>query len=154
MPSFGSLSEPGAVDALTTRLNAITEESPRKWGRMTANQMFCHISDAFLVVRGDRPLGKRVDNALTRTIVKYVALKTSFPWPKGAPTMPECDAEKAGTPPALFAQDRAQAAKLLREFAVPASRTMVHPLFGPMTHEEWMIWAYRHTDHHLRQFGG
>ena len=152
MPSFRSLSEPGAVEALTARLNAITEQSPRKWGRMTANQMFCHLSDAFLVVRGDRPTAKRVDNVLTRTIVKYVALKTKFPWPKGAPTMEECDAEKKGTPPAVFAQDRAKAVEVLRQFAVPSPAPLSHPLFGPMTHEEWMIWAYRHTDHHLRQF--
>ncbi len=154
MPSFSSLSEPGAVEALTARLNAITEQSPRKWGRMTANQMFCHLSDAFLAVRGDRPVAKNVDNVLTRTIVKYVALKTRMPWPKGAPTMPECDAEKKGTPPAVFAHDRARAVEVLRQFAAPASTTMRHPLFGPMTHDEWMIWAYRHTDHHLRQFGG
>ena len=23
---------------------------------------------------------------------------------------------------------------------------------GPLTREEWLIWGYRHTDHHLRQF--
>jgi hypothetical protein len=154
MSSFRSLSEPGAVDAVTARLDALTEQSPRKWGRMSAHQMLCHVSDAFLVVRGDRPVAKRVDNPFTRTVVKFIALKTPLPWPKGAPTMEECDAEKKGTPPAVFAQDRAKTVEVLRQFAVPPARPMSHPLFGPMTHEEWMIWAYRHADHHLRQFGG
>lgn len=27
-----------------------------------------------------------------------------------------------------------------------------HPVFGPLTRDEWMIRAYRHVDHHLRQF--
>jgi len=27
-----------------------------------------------------------------------------------------------------------------------------HPFFGALTPDEWMIWGYRHTDHHLRQF--
>jgi hypothetical protein len=28
-----------------------------------------------------------------------------------------------------------------------------HAIFGPLSEQEWMIWAYRHSDHHLRQFG-
>ena len=153
MPSFRSLGEPGALDALVARLNTITPESPRQWGRMTVDQMLCHLSDALLVVRGDRPVGKRADNLLNRTLVKFIALKTPLPWPKGVPTMEECDAEKKGTPPAVFAHDRSRAVDLLRQFASPSASPMSHPLFGPMTHDDWMIWAYRHTDHHLRQFG-
>jgi len=149
----GTLSAPGAVDAFVARLSAITEHSPRQWGRMTAHQMFCHLADAFLVVRGDRPVAKRADNWFSRTVVKFIALNTPMPWPKGVPTMEECDSEKKGTPPEVFAQDRAKAIELLREFAVPSARPMSHPLFGPMTHDEWMVWAYRHTDHHARQFG-
>ena len=33
-----------------------------------------------------------------------------------------------------------------------ASYRLTHPFFGALTREEWMIWGYRHTDHHLRQF--
>jgi hypothetical protein len=29
----------------------------------------------------------------------------------------------------------------------------LHGLFGVMTLRGWQRWAYRHTDHHLRQFG-
>jgi hypothetical protein len=28
-----------------------------------------------------------------------------------------------------------------------------HGRFGTMTTRDWHRWAYRHTDHHLRQFG-
>ncbi len=31
--------------------------------------------------------------------------------------------------------------------------TMRHPVFGLMTRAQWGRWAYRHMDHHLRQFG-
>jgi hypothetical protein len=41
---------------------------------------------------------------------------------------------------------------LLRRFAAPEVRYATHPFFGPLTREEWMIWGYRHIDHHLRQF--
>ena len=29
----------------------------------------------------------------------------------------------------------------------------VHPAFGDITTQAWGVLAYRHTDHHLRQFG-
>lgn len=29
----------------------------------------------------------------------------------------------------------------------------VHPAFGRMRRADWGIWAWRHLDHHLRQFG-
>jgi hypothetical protein len=34
-----------------------------------------------------------------------------------------------------------------------ADATSSHGAFGPMTPADWHRWAYRHTDHHLRQFG-
>ncbi|MDQ6610442.1 MAG: DUF1569 domain-containing protein, partial [Bacteroidota bacterium] len=29
----------------------------------------------------------------------------------------------------------------------------VHPFFGKMSSQEWALLAYRHMDHHLKQFG-
>jgi len=29
----------------------------------------------------------------------------------------------------------------------------VHPLFGRLSFREWGVATYKHTDHHLRQFG-
>ena len=31
--------------------------------------------------------------------------------------------------------------------------TFVHPFFGKMTKEQIGVYVYKHTDHHLRQFG-
>lgn len=154
MTHFTKLSDPGAVESLTSRLNALSPSARRQWGRMTINQMFCHLSDAVLVVSGQRPVATRADHWFNRTVVKWVALHTPMPWPKGVKTMPEVDAEKGGTAPGEFERDRARAIELLQAFAAPASAPTTHPLFGAMSRDEWMIWAYRHTDHHLRQFGG
>ena len=35
------------------------------------------------------------------------------------------------------------------DYALEAS----HPVFGPLTHQQWGIFVWRHVDHHLRQFG-
>ena len=40
-----------------------------------------------------------------------------------------------------------------RRWRAGRSYAPAHPMFGPMTPEDWMRWGYLHADHHLRQFG-
>ena len=148
---MNSLSDPGAVEALVARLGKLHDKRPRAWGKMTAHEMLCHLNDSLAGVLGDRPISP-ADTWLRRTIIKYVALHTNLAWPKGSPTRPEVDSTIGGTRPSDFERDRAQTITLLRRFAAADARHAQHPTFGPLTREEWMIWGYRHTDHHLRQY--
>jgi hypothetical protein len=145
------LTEPGAVDALVGRLGKLHDKRPRAWGRMTAHEMVCHLGDSFAGVLGERPIAP-ADTWLNRTVIKYVALHTSLTWPKGTPTRPEVDQTIGGTKPTDFDRDRERVVTLMRRFADPSARYAPHPIFGPLTRDEWMIWGWRHTDHHLRQF--
>jgi hypothetical protein len=88
--------------------------------------------------------------------VKWVALETSVPWPRGLQTRPEVDAEQSGTPPAQFDQDKAELFALLEHFTRQPRdfNWQPHPMFGAMSDADWMRWGYLHMDHHLRQFGG
>jgi hypothetical protein len=148
---MNSLSDPGAVEALVARLGKLHDKRPRAWGKMTAHEMLCHLNDSFAGVLGERPISP-ADSWLQRTVIKYIALHTNVAWPKGSPTRPEVDQTIGGTKPSDFERDRAQTIVLLRRFAAPDARHSRHPIFGPLTRDEWMIWGYRHTDHHLRQF--
>jgi uncharacterized protein DUF1569 len=148
---MNSLNDPGAVESLVARLGKLHDKRPRAWGKMTAHEMLCHLSDSFAGVLGDRPISP-ADTWWQRTIIKYFALHTNVTWPKGSPTRPEVDQTIGGTKPSTFDADRERTIALLRRFAAPDAPHDRHPIFGPMTRDEWMIWGYRHTDHHLRQF--
>jgi hypothetical protein len=148
---MNSLEDAGAVEALVTRLGKLHDKRPRAWGRMTPHEMICHLGDSFAGVLGDRPIAP-ADTFMARTVVKYIALHTNMAWPKGSPTRPEVDQTKGGTKPTDFDRDRERLVGLMRRFVTPDATLDRHPFFGPLTHEEWMIWGYRHTDHHLRQF--
>jgi hypothetical protein len=148
---MNSLSDPGAVDTLIERLGKLHEKRPRAWGKMTAHEMLCHQNDSFEGVLGNRPVAS-VETFLGRTLIKYIALHTSLAWPKGTKTTPEVDQAVGGTKPSDFARDRAKTIALIHRFARPDARYLDHPLMGSLTRDEWMIWAWRHTDHHLRQF--
>jgi hypothetical protein len=148
---MNSLADPGAIASLVARLNKLHPERPRAWGRMTPNEMLCHLADSFDVTLGTRPCTP-VDTWLGRTVIKYVALHTSMAWPQGTKTTREVQQGLGGTPPIDFERDRARAIGLLERFAAADATYVKHPFFGPLTKDEWMVWGYRHTDHHLRQF--
>jgi Protein of unknown function (DUF1569) len=140
---------------LLARLGTVREDSARRWGRMAAHQMICHLADAFRMALGEKAASP-ASGLLQRTIVKAIALYAPLPWPAGRiPTRPELDQEAEGTRPGKFATDLAQVEVLVR--LVIASRSTLalrpHPTFGPLSEAAWLRWAYLHTDHHLRQFG-
>ena len=149
-----TLSDPSARLALLDRLGRLTPDSARLWGRMSPHQAVCHLSDSFKVVMGARP-AKAVDTFASRTLFRFIALHTSMPWPKGVPTGEAVDQERGGTKPVDFARDANELRSLIERFAAtPRDFTFKpHPFFGPLTEREWMHWAHRHSDHHLRQFG-
>jgi hypothetical protein len=149
---MNSLADPGTLESLLTRIGKLHTERPRAWGRMTPNEMLCHLADSFEIALGERPFAP-ADTWMQRTVFKYIALRTSYTWPKGLKTRPEVEQGLGGTRPADFEGDRARLIALMRRFAAADARySSSHPGFGPMTTEEWLIWGYRHTDHHLRQF--
>lgn len=146
---------PATRQALAVRLRRLTPGSRRRWGRMSAHDTVCHLCDAFRVALGEIATPD-ASTPVHRTVVRWVAFHTAFPWPKGAPTVAELDRSRGGgTPAAEFAADVRELESLMERFGAlgDAIAGMRHPLFGPMSRLEWSRWASRHTDHHLRQFG-
>jgi hypothetical protein len=139
---------------IARRIASIVPGSRRRWGTMTVGQMICHLSDAFRAALGDKP-AKPVKNRYTGWPMKGLALWLPLPWPHGVPTVPECDANIGGTPPAELERDKGELLALLDRFSTPPNglEQRTHPFFGPLTEKEWLRWGYLHCDHHLRQFG-
>jgi len=140
------------------RLRHLQPNTVARWGRMTAPQMVCHLTDALRNLLGERPVQSKVGapTLVGKTLVKWVALYTPLPWPRGMKTRPEADQLIGGTPPSSrFSDDVASLERAIQRFLVVVGegRLPAHYLFGSLTQMEWSRWAYRHMDHHLRQFG-
>jgi hypothetical protein len=137
------------------RLRTLRPDSVRRWGRMSAHQMICHLSDAFCMGTGEKPVS-HATGPLQRTIVKWIALYAPMSWPTGKLlTRPEIDQELLGTRPVDFAADVARVEALV-ELVTAQPRGFEwqsHPIFGSMSEAAWLRWGYLHMDHHLRQFG-
>ena len=149
-----TLAHPSDKDELLHRLSRLRPDSVRRWGRMSAHQMVCHLNDSLLVATGERAASHAI-SLPSRTIVKWIALYVPVRWPVGILTRPEIDQEAGGTRPGDFNADVAQQVALMEEVAAQPRRVRgsEHPIFGTMSERAWLRWAYLHTDHHLRQFG-
>jgi hypothetical protein len=148
-----TLSSASNLEEICRRLADVRPGDERRWGSMSAHQMLCHLSDAFAYPLGEFAVAPVARPAISRAVSKWLALKLPVKWPPGVRTPPEVDQRIGGTPPGDFEADRAVLLRRVREFAGGSGPYGAHPLFGPMTGEDWMRWGYLHSDHHLRQFG-
>jgi hypothetical protein len=138
---------------LISCLRTITPESSRKWGRMSAHQMICHLSDTLRITLGERSATPN-GNVLSHTLIKHISLSTPFPWPKGVESSPELDPEQGGTQATEFKADLEELIHLIGRCAGhETDQWSDHPFFGPMNRRDWGRFNYRHIRHHLQQFG-
>jgi hypothetical protein len=144
-----SLFEPATAQELVDRNNKILPSATPLWGKMNAPQMFAHCSVAF-----EGPLGKvpqpDQSNILFRTIVKWVALSLK-PFRKGLPTAKEFTI----TDRREFEKEKTRLISNIhyaQKFG-HSGNWQKHIVFGKLTPAEWGWLLYKHTDHHLQQFG-
>jgi Protein of unknown function (DUF1569) len=149
-----SLLNPGDKEEVLVRVHKTCPTSSRLWGKMSAHQMICHLSDGFRMYMGLKTVAP-VGFPYPSRIMKSVALWAPIPWPKGFKSVPELDQQKDGTPPEEFDRDVKELKNLVDRFMRQPRdyEWQPHPHFGQMSEKEWMRLAYLHMDHHLRQFG-
>lgn len=140
-------------EEILDRLNTLIETDHPIWGRMTVHQMLCHLADSYSLGLGERT-ALPATGFLQRTVVKWAALRSPFPWPHGVPTRPEMEQGVGGTCPVDFQSDHAKLTAIIRRFAESSDLSSIpHPFFAHMSNADWLRWGYLHADHHLRQFG-
>jgi hypothetical protein len=145
-----TLFDPETHREILDRLDRLTPETSRRWGTMAAGKMICHLADHLRTALGDLDAGSG-GGPMTWAPVKWFAIEV-MPWPHGLPTAPAM----LTTDPEDFARDVAELKRVIARFLErgPEGAFHPHPLFGPLTGAQWGRLAYRHLDHHLRQFGG
>ena len=149
-----TVGDPDVVRSLSTRLGRLRPDSPRRWGTLTPHEMLCHLGDAWAMVLRTRPRPTPLPER-SRPFVRVIGLWSPMRWPHGRPTNPMHDPRVDGTRPSEFATDLARAIAGIEDIAAAGEHGLepMHGLFGRMSLRDWQRWTYKHTDHHLRQFG-
>jgi hypothetical protein len=147
MPSLWNNEDHAAIVA---RINRLTPQHQRTWGKMATSQVLAHLADGLRMALGDiptKPLGGFLSTALGRYLVIH-----KLPWPKGKAQAPP---EAFTTSPCSWEEDRAALLQLVERFAAAQGKPLApHSAnFGVMKPHDWDVLMYRHLDHHLTQFG-
>lgn len=138
-------------EAIIERINQLTPQSNALWGKMNAAQMCKHCTLASNIAFGK---GDLKVNFLIKLLGKMLKKKVFYggDFGKNSPTAKEfiitdeLDLEKT----------KAEFKANFQLFALEgksAIKVFDHPFWGKMTYEDWDALMWKHTDHHLRQFG-
>jgi Protein of unknown function (DUF1569) len=146
----GSILNEADRTAICQRIGTVTSAAVPHWGRMDAKAMLNHLRLSALMALGELPVACKSKRAFQVFPIKHLILHV-VPFPKGAPTAPELLVPGAAPVDAI----RSELVSLVERIGAGPREGdgAVHPLFGRLSFREWGVATYKHTDHHLRQFG-
>ena len=146
-----SLASLEVLSEIRGRLRSVKVDDRARWGKMTAKKMMRHLICSYEVALGERRVAP-VEGPVP-VLMKFIALQSGLRWPKNIQTMPELKRAIAEHSEVEFTVLIRAAVESMEAVAKETHYAPSHPMFGPMTPEDWMRWGYLHADHHLRQFG-
>lgn len=146
-----SLFDSNTYQEITTRINKLSPETQRQWGKMDVAQMLAHCKEAFKVPLSDKLIPRAFVSYLFGWAIKPV-LYNDKPYKESLPTSPNFLIKEQRN----FEIEKQQLNQLIDKFhkgGLENVGNFPHPFFGTLTKEQWGKGMYKHLDHHLRQFG-
>ncbi len=139
-----------------TAIDSLGENAPAAWGKMNAWQMTEHVTSFFKVSSGQIHFNLAIPE---EHLPKYKAfLQSDIPFKENTKAPASVLGEE--TLP-VTSKSFAEAKEMLKKsvddffeyFRKKPSATTLHPAFGELNKEEWILLHYKHVAHHLKQFG-
>ena len=144
-----NLYDPSVKQEIIARINALTPQSTRQWGKMDVAQMLAHVQVPIGVALGDMTIKGNWMMKMFMPLFKKM-LFDERPWKLGLPT----DKSFVMTGQIKdFEKEKAQLLEKVNRFTEANVVCEKHPVFGRFTKEQWSKASWKHLDHHFRQFG-
>jgi Protein of unknown function (DUF1569) len=134
---------------IIARINKLTPQSQRQWGKMDAAQMLAHVQVPMGVALGTNTVK---GNWLMKLILPLFkkSLYDEKPWKQNIPT----DKTFVMTGQLKdFEKEKNSLLDMVNRFTDTNMHNEKHPVFGKLTKEQWSKATWKHLDHHLKQFG-
>ncbi len=137
-------------DKLIARIRLLNESSTAQWGKMNVYQMIKHCTLWEQMVLGNKTHKQVFIGRLFGKMALRSLLKDDNPLKRNSPTIPDLIiSETSGD----IADEKMRWIALLEKYEHFTNENFIHPFYGKMTQEQIGYVAYKHNDHHLRQFG-
>jgi Protein of unknown function (DUF1569) len=144
-----NLFEAAVKQDIINRINKLTPQTQRQWGRMEVAQMLSHLQVPMGVALGTNTVKGNFIMKLILPLFKKMLYDESD-WKQSLPTDKSfimTGQEKD------FDKEKAALLDKLSRFTETNIVSEKHPIFGKLTKEQWSKATWKHLDHHLRQFG-
>jgi hypothetical protein len=135
-------------DELIARINTLSENSTALWGKMNVYQMMKHCTLWEEWIASNKKHKQQFIGRLFGKMALKNVLKDEAPLRRNTPTLPEFRIKDNGD----VESEKKKWIALIEQNAHFSNPDFVHSFFGKMTKEQVGQMAYKHTDHHLRQF--
>ena len=136
-------------DELIARIKTLNENINAQWGKMNIYQMVKHCRLWEEMISGKIKCKRVFVGRLFGKMLLKNAIKDENPMPRNAPTSSELKVKESNGD---LGSEKTKWIAQIEENSFFSNPDFVHPFFGKMTKEEIGYHAYKHTDHHLRQF--
>lgn len=146
-----NLFDSNAAQSLILRIQRLTPDTPALWGEMNATEMLLHCNSCNRQILTEQRGSNKT--TLKQFLLRILALYIAPAFKKGLKSE-HLHITKGKIADAVFKTQKADFISLVRQFPLTETElTLTHPAFGNITTRQWGIAAYKHMDHHLRQFG-
>lgn len=139
------------VYGILNRLEKLSPDAERQWGKMNVAQMLAHCNIAVETATGDKKLKRIFAGYIIGSLIKNKVLDEK-PFKKNSPT----DKSYIFPDDLNFETEKTKLIQTIKKFhqgGPEKCTTNAHPFFGRYKPEQWAILQWKHLDHHLRQFG-
>jgi hypothetical protein len=143
-----NLFDPAVKQDIIARINKLTPQSQRQWGKMDVAQMLAHCQMPLGVAVGKHKLKGSFFIKLIGPLFKK-KLFNDQPFTHDLPT----DKSFKIIDVRDFEKEKQNLIQMINDFSEANMSDEPHPFFGKLTKEQWSKGTWKHLDHHLQQFG-
>lgn len=147
---MNSVFETKTREELIKRINSLSDTNKAQWGKMNAFQMVKHCAACDDMYLGKIKIQRALIGRLIGKMLLKKVLKNNLPFGKNSPTATVLiTVNDSGN----IEQQKKEWINRIEQYAKYHNPDFVHPFFGPMKKDQVGYFVYKHSDHHLRQFG-
>ena len=137
---------------LFERIGQINQNDKAQWGKMNTFQMLKHNTywNNWILGKDDHTYKQEFIGKIFGKMALRKMIKNEKPFDKNIPTSAQFKVKESNGD---LESEKSKWISLIKEYENYSNPNFVHDFFGKMTKEQIGVLVYKHTDHHLRQFG-
>lgn len=139
-------------EQLVGRIKQVHLNDKAEWGKMNAFQMLKHNTywNEWILGKGNHVYKQSLIGRVVGKMVLKNMIIDEKPIDKNIPTSAQFKAKELKGD---FESEKSKFISLIYAYENFNNPNFIHDFFGTMTAEQIGVLVYKHTDHHLRQFG-